>query len=194
MCNDNIALPVELLSFLAKNSDGEVTLTWKTATELNNDFFTLERSGDGKSFEKIATIKGSGTTKHVTSYEYVDARPLAGLSFYRLSQTDFDGTSEVFKPVSVDVAKAGNGSKEEATVHAFPNPLVGNTLNITFDDPQQGAIEIIDSKGNKILSQAVDGSSSDLQLELSDNTQPGLYYVNYKSGSKVETLKIIKQR
>lgn len=88
---DGSALPIELIYFNATPNQKTVDLTWATASELNNDFFTVERSIDGLTWEQILTVNGAGTTNQRTNYRDIDTRPAAGLSYYRLKQTDFDG-------------------------------------------------------------------------------------------------------
>lgn len=85
------ALPIELIYFNATPNQKTVDLTWATASELNNDFFTVERSIDGLTWEPVLTVNGAGTTNQRTNYRDIDTRPAAGLSYYRLKQTDFDG-------------------------------------------------------------------------------------------------------
>ena len=188
-CQDNIALPVKLLSFAAEAGVSGVDVTWKTAAEINNDFFTLERSPDGVSYETLVTITGHGTTKSVSSYSYMDTNPLPGDSYYRLSQTDYDGTTEVFKPVLVKGLQ-----KAENSMSIFPNPLRGTTLTVSFNEPEPGSIDILDSRGHIIMSETVDGLSSELQFSIGDQLQPGLYYVNFRNGGNVMTQKLIKQQ
>ncbi len=98
-------LPVELLSFEAKPyKDQEVVCNWTTATELNNDFFTVERSSDGRNFEKVGTVKGAGNSTQQHDYKFIDTKPYRGVSFYRLKQTDFNGKSETFEKVAVNLS------------------------------------------------------------------------------------------
>jgi hypothetical protein len=85
------ALPVELLHFHARRAGAKAELEWVTATELNNDFFTLERSSDGRRYEEIARIQGAGTVQQQRDYQFVDAAPVPGNNYYRLWQTDYDG-------------------------------------------------------------------------------------------------------
>ncbi|MEQ9404885.1 MAG: hypothetical protein RIM99_14935 [Cyclobacteriaceae bacterium] len=89
-------LPVELLYFNTKQDGASVVAQWSTATELNNDYFTLERSFDGKVFELVDRIKGAGNYTGRLDYSLQDVPGYFGLVYYRLTQTDFDGTSEVF--------------------------------------------------------------------------------------------------
>ncbi|MEM9982731.1 MAG: hypothetical protein AAF734_09550, partial [Bacteroidota bacterium] len=84
-------LPIELLSFDAKAvSSKEVHLTWQTLTELNNAYFTVERSLDAATWEAIGEVPGAGNSASLLSYLYVDQAPYQGISYYRLKQTDFD--------------------------------------------------------------------------------------------------------
>lgn len=83
-------LPIELVSFTGRVDDGTVVLKWTTAAEINNDFFTIEKSDDGINFESVGFVDGSGNSNSLISYEYVDENPFK-LTYYRLKQTDFDG-------------------------------------------------------------------------------------------------------
>jgi hypothetical protein len=84
-------LPVELLDFLAKCSNNKVNLNWSTASETNNNYFTIERSKDYYTFEKVLDYPGAGNSNHLISYGAVDESPFEGNSFYRLKQTDYNG-------------------------------------------------------------------------------------------------------
>lgn len=87
-------LPIELNNFQAKLKNHQVELTWETASETDNDFFTIERASDVEHFEMVGErIKGKGTTNQQSDYKFMDTHPLYGRSYYRLKQTDFDGTS-----------------------------------------------------------------------------------------------------
>jgi len=89
----NIFLPIELLSFnaaICENSK-EVCLDWVTGTELNNNYFTVERSSDAVNFTDVLSVKGAGNSNQTHYYAAVDHKPLNGMSYYRLKQTDFNG-------------------------------------------------------------------------------------------------------
>jgi len=88
----NNPLPIDLIDFKADAREKHVDLTWRTANEINNDYFTLERSQDGLSFEELAEIDGAGNSNIELSYSYQDKNPYYGVSYYRLKQTDFDGS------------------------------------------------------------------------------------------------------
>jgi len=84
-------LPIELLDFTAQYENGNVALRWCTATEINNDFFTVERSSDGMEFHPLLRVEGAGNSTHTLCYDDVDRQPFSGTSYYRLRQTDFNG-------------------------------------------------------------------------------------------------------
>ena len=85
-------LPIELSDFNLTYENPAVVATWQTASELNNDFFTLERAGTDLAFDEIGRKPGAGTSKIPRSYSMIDSNPYEGTSYYRLKQTDFDGT------------------------------------------------------------------------------------------------------
>ena len=118
-------LPIELLSFdVTKNNDHN-TLTWVTATEINNDYFTLERSVDGFNWVEIATINGSGTVSTPTHYEYKDYEfSRDTVNYYRLKQTDFNGVFEYFNIVYV----SNVNTKKKATLIKTTN-VMGQDVN-----------------------------------------------------------------
>lgn len=96
-----LPLPVELISMTGSQQDGINHIRWETATELNNDFFILERSQDGINWAELARIDGAGTTTSSVSYRYEDANPFEKVSYYRLAQTDVNGTVEQHESISI---------------------------------------------------------------------------------------------
>lgn len=186
-CNENITLPVELMAFEALNSDEGVLLRWKTASELNNDMFTIERSDNGIDYDYIASVKGNGTTKIISDYRYTDTNPLNGISYYRLLQTDYDGAVTIFKPVSVKI-----NSSTTSSFSVYPNPLTGSTLNINFSEPQEALIRVIDANGNEVLSERVDGSANQTQVALNENLPSGFYYIKYVTSTSTKSMKLVK--
>ena len=87
-------VPVELISFTGTVEEEGNLLKWVTATEINNDYFTLEHSIDGVTYNRIDQTEGAGTTSELQSYGHMHYDAPPGLSYYRLKQTDFDGTTK----------------------------------------------------------------------------------------------------
>ncbi len=125
----NITVPVELTSFTAStNNSGQVVLSWTTATETNNSGFQIERSDNSKiensdNWERIGFVEGNGTSTLTHKYSYVDKNVSVGKHFYRLKQTDFDGSYEYFKKVEVEVT----APKEFSLDQNYPNPFNPDT-------------------------------------------------------------------
>lgn len=112
----DIPLPIELLSFNAKaNENKTVNLEWSTATEINNDFFTIEKSIDGEKWDYVGEKKGAGNSNAQINYSMIDTEPYNGISYYRLKQTDFDGTYAYSDIRSVQFQSIGELS-------VYPNP------------------------------------------------------------------------
>ncbi len=116
------SLPVELSSFKGWNNGATNTLQWTTESELNNNRFELERSADGQTFERIATIAGAGTTSETKSYLHEDAAPLMGINYYRLRQIDHDGTTDLSNLIAIEV------TVEQGVQRFFPNPTTGQLV------------------------------------------------------------------
>ena len=149
----NSPLPIELLSFNATLKNSEVELKWSTASETNNDYFTIERARDIEHFEPIITHDGQGTSKELSHYKVMDPSPLYGRSYYRLKQTDFDGkfTYSELKTIDYD-------GPEFATLTAFPNPLTDPTLNIKIEGLDEAGdlpLQILNLQGQTVFEKVI---------------------------------------
>ena len=189
--NGNSPLPVELLDFTSKVNSNNIILDWSTASELNNDFFTLEKSENGKDFKKLGFVSGNGTTSEITNYQLIDNNPYIGLSYYRLSQTDFDGTTEYFPMISV----LFNGKGKNLTVG--PNPIVAENLVLKsngFEPNEKVIVNLINIQGSliqKISLQADSFGIVNQELMLEKKPQAGVYLLELESNSVKESIKIV---
>lgn len=172
-------LPVELLDFMAYAEGKHVQLEWHTAREVNNDYFTIERSKDGINFNDIGRMEGAGTYEGISNYKFLDTQPIAGLNYYRLRQVDFDGTSSYSELRLVDFEGG-----ESLTV--YPNPTSGILYFNTSEAPED--IRIIDAKGMVI--RKITGS--DAPLDLSD-LPAGVYTYRVQLRQNVFIGRIVKQ-
>lgn len=168
-------LPVSLVEFSAKLDNNQVTVSWSTATEENNDFYTIEKSADGIFYEAVGNVKGAGNSTSLLSYSWVDQMPSFGRSYYRLVQTDFDGTSETFAPVSVYRSTLTG-------VTLAPNPVQsGRELKI-FHDATYGEsvnVQIVSVTGAIVVNEILDSTAS---VEIPADVKTGLYIVKLQSG------------
>lgn len=128
--------PVELTAF-----DGEIVnetayLDWVTETELNNDYFTVERSVDGVSFEIVGHVDGKGTSLEQNRYRLEDREPYKGTTFYRLKQTDLDGSFQYLSTIELTYSR-----RNKAKMNAYPNPVSDRQLSITLEGIDAQSIE-----------------------------------------------------
>lgn len=128
-------LPIELIEFNAElNKFNEVELRWTTASEINNDYFTVERSADGIYFETIAIVDGAGNSTTNLNYRSLDKYPYYGVSYYRLKQTDFNGDYSYSQIEKIEIKEDGNWqlypnpANQSITLVAL-NELIGDELN-----------------------------------------------------------------
>jgi len=103
---DCAVLSVELLDFYAEKNNNKNTIFWNTSSETNNNYFTLERSRDGKYWEIVTKVDGAGTTNSLSKYKFVDDDYYSTTNYYRLKQTDFNGLVKTFNTISVNNEEA----------------------------------------------------------------------------------------
>jgi hypothetical protein len=188
-------LPVELVSFTAKlNSSKEVDLYWVTASEKDNDFFTIERSQDGKTFSDLAYIKTQGNLTTLQKYHHTDKNPLPGTSYYRLRQTDIDGTNEAFNIVSVNIDESKN---DKLNVRVWPNPYsVGFTAEFNSEKEIDATANIFDAKGVLVHQESlrIEEGINTYRFENSGNMVKGMFTFSIISKEGViANVKLIKE-
>lgn len=181
-------LPVELINFNAQLNKNQVDLNWTTETEINNDYFTVERSADNINFSVLDQVDGFGnsTTRH--KYSYVDAQPLKGISYYRLKQTDYDGKSE-YLPTAV----VNNVAKSELLV--YPNPAPASKINVSYgvDQLKYYEITVQDMLGKIIPANVLreENGTISLSIEESSITKGSLYFIRASDGKENLQQKIV---
>lgn len=169
-----IPLPIELVTFDAKLIDNQYTeLKWITASEINNDYFTIEKSQNGIFFEELETIKGAGNSNLVLNYLTFDRNPFNEITYYRLKQTNFDGVSSLSNIVSV------KKTIEQLELSIFPNPNKGSEFNLKgFSNFTGGNLSIFNQNGSLIENVQV---PEDLIIHPSKTLTPGIYFIHITS-------------
>ncbi len=169
-------LPIELLDFSGELIHDEVLLKWITASERNNDYFNIEHSIDGENWSSISYTKGAGNSTSKINYSSIDYHPHIGLNYYRLKQTDFDGSYSYSESVSILY-------QTDKTV-IFPNPsnqfihVVGDNINAT-------SIQIFNPLGKQM---PVYMALNEHQLTLDVSGYPsGVYILNLVRNDKKES-------
>lgn len=181
-------LPVEIISFDGEARANSIALDWISASEFNNEFYTLERSNSAGEFEFLTRIAGVGDSAEKIAYQFIDEKPMQGTNYYRLSQTDFDGTSVYIETVAVPYY-------DKMRVGVSPNPIAGSTLAAQIETDVKGdvVLEVYDLTGNKILetTKRVDKGNNNIQLTLED-LSVGIYYLRVTQHGLSETIRFVK--
>ncbi|MCC6540931.1 MAG: T9SS type A sorting domain-containing protein [Flavobacteriales bacterium] len=177
----NNPLPITLLNFDAQPEGTMVRLNWATATEQDNALFTVERSRDGIVFEEVLNVPGAMNSNTLITYSELDRAPYPGLSYYRLRQTDTDGTSTYSNMVAVlfggvserPLVIFGNGENWTA-IHSF---AAGSTY------------ELVDMTGRRVLGgrTAMEGRTDLYGVELSR----GAYVFRITDGERMESQRFV---
>lgn len=186
-------LPVTLLAFTAEPEGQQVKLNWVTKTEVNNDYFTVERSQQGLVFEPVVEIDGAGLSTQELRYTALDYNPFAGLSYYRLRQTDFDGKNTYTSLVSVRM-----GQDAGLLFNIYPNPDDGRDLSLTFSNITGGSIQvkIYSLTGQEmfgLLIPSTPGTEFTSVIDLPETLPAGAYFIKIDSDNQTKSQNFILQ-
>ena len=168
-----LMLPVDWISFEAnlQNADEEVLCQWQVDSQVNNEYFAIERSGDGLYWSEIGKVEGAGTTAESLSYNWVDFSPLKGQSYYRVRQYDFNGATSV--SISDEVYRRAK------VIHVYPNPSTG-VFNI--EGLGSHSIKVFDARGREVKI----AWESEVSIELV-GAEAGFYFFEFTSLSGAAT-------
>lgn len=184
--NSNGALPIVLFEYNLDVNSNNVTVNWSTLTEENNDYFVIQRSNDGINFIDLATISGAGTSYEMSEYSFIDNNPHYGVNYYRLTQTDYDGTSEIFKVVVAEF----HGENESIVIIQKKDSLTHLKIYNNLDEENTGWVtDVLGHKSKKF--QIKPGGNN---IELSNITsKSGIYIicVSNTAGKILKTQRIL---
>ena len=182
------ALPVDLVAFNSEViNNEEVALDWQTASELNNDYFIVEHSTDGKEYTPVDHVQGKGTTSERQTYKFVHDEPFFGENYYRLKQVDFDGQYEYSRIVHAII------KMEEAKINVYPNPAFvteGISIRWTGDfGKEEAQLSITNSIGRKMLERRIDVKNQrQVYIDLSKlSLEAGHYYLTISDKNSLIT-------
>jgi hypothetical protein len=184
-------LPVEFTSFTAQTERTGVMLKWQTAQEENNDYFQIEHSTDGRSFNTLGRIIGNGTANELSDYTYLDDKPASGDNYYRLKQVDYDGA---FAYSEIAVAQFRENA---VTVAISPNPFTQQVF-ISLPATEEDAITDtpttvrVSNVHRQIVHQEILTSIRSYPLDLS-KLAAGTYFLQVEqAGNSIATQRLIK--
>lgn len=167
----NLLLFADLTAFEANSLADNVLLSWTIATENNCDHYTIERSEDGVNWRNIGDVQGAGYSNSSIDYSYTDWSPVNGLSYYRLTEIDFNGNTSILKTISL------NYNAERPVI--YPNPVhIGETLSIAYSsDSPTKFVQIYSQDGKVIYEHQFEGEQL-ISIEVSDRLSSGIYIVD----------------
>lgn len=163
-----------------KCEGNKVNLSWSVAAEENNDYYTIEKSIDGRNYEKVKTIQGAGTTSNPLDYNVVLDKTSPELTYYRLSQTDFDGTHTVL------ITHAAQCSFEEIKVS--PNPF--DDFFAIYYNGEINQLSLTNTLGEKIK---IDKTVYNNRVVVNTNTlKNGVYFLTVKTANESKIHRLVK--
>lgn len=190
-----VELPVCLKDFFGLPESDGVKLNWSTMTEINNKQFEIERSTNGYDFATVAIVAGAGNSNTLRYYETKDFSPVAGTSYYRLKQSDFNGDFAYSDLISVNVEQKEYGCK----LKTIPNPCMGRCSFVMENcDEKNGAhisFCVFDALGNVVFTKTgmLEPGTSSFAFDSENNLSPGVYIVRGRTGNKELEDKFIYQ-
>ena len=175
-----MALPVELYFYNVKLENNNVRIDWSTASEVDNDYFVVERSTDAYHFEEIAVEEGAGNSDAIRYYAVTDRFPFEGISYYRLKQVDFDGKTTYF---DIKIVDNKNGYTDQYGLTVYPNPIMEHrkfSIGLDGFDGNTVQVKIQNMSGFLIYSSEVEISQERELIELETNIiqDSGMYVVS----------------
>jgi hypothetical protein len=189
LIESSVVLPIELVSFAAKCASSKVEITWETASEQNNDYFTIEKSLDGINFYTLNTVNASGNNSRGQKYHSEDNESFNGIVYYRLKQTDKNGASKTFHVISA----SGCGSAG-SSVAVYPNPSAGSfNVDVAGKAGDQVSVSVMDVVGRECVSRS-GFLSKDLEtiaVEPLIQLAPGVYTVIITLNEAVHQKKMV---
>jgi hypothetical protein len=184
-------LPIELLYISAEIQHDNILFSWATASETNNNIFTLEKSKDLTTFETLATIKGAGNSTSLKEYSVTEYFPSTGVEYYRLKQTDFNGTSTYS-----DVKSINYTSFHPENLIVYPNPGTNTDINYTIDANvgQEILVVVYDVTGREAFSKVVvtkENGTNVFALDPSGSLHAGVYMITATSRDSIISKKLV---
>jgi hypothetical protein len=181
--NTNFALPlpIQLTSFDAIAQQAEVKLKWSTSSELNNDFFTVQRSQDAEQWQDVIRINGAINSNERIDYETTDGLPFSGVSYYRLKQTDLDGQYSYSSVRRVEIT-------ELFQLKVYPNPSSGKFTIATGFELELEDLKLYNSIGQE-MPFALDKSNGSTTLDT--NIPKGIYILKAARGYWRQSVRVV---
>jgi hypothetical protein len=181
-CAGSAPLAVSLIAFNGQLTNNQVQLKWTTASEINNAYFSIQRSTNNKDFVEIGKQTGQGTSQSAKTYSFVDTKPAKGLNYYRLEQVDFNGNMTYSETITIEV-----DAKDDVVIY----PTVADQiLTIEFGQTieEKQTIDIFDVNGKLVQTQRLESGVLKTNIQVS-NLASGVYFIKLENSESLKFLK-----
>ncbi|MFZ4583383.1 MAG: Ig-like domain-containing protein, partial [Paludibacter sp.] len=182
-----VPIPVTLLNFNAtQQTNGSVALNWSTAMELNNDYFRIEKSADGRNYSMLTTVDARANTVGVTAYNTVDRTPGLGYQYYRLSQVDLD------QRITIHAVRVIRIKQRAAGITVYPNPISTAAsevkINLSASNATALTIVLLDNVGRVIQQQKCTPQSATITFPIDVQLVPGMYWLKVEGEAPIKLM------
>ncbi len=178
-----LPLPITFTAFDVLAENNKVNLNWQTSSEMNTDYFTVEKSANGDNFEPIGEVAASGNSSNANTYQFIDYEPVSGVNYYRIKTTDLDNSIIYSEIKSVDY------STKFENINIFPNPCV-NELNVNLPIDNPADVHIFNLSGQIIYTAT---NVSGLYTIRTDNLSAGVYIITIHNNNTSQNMKFVKR-
>lgn len=179
-----LSLPVTLLSFTAKPDGNRVQLAWTTTEEQHADRFIAERSPNLTEFTPVGEVPAKGTTTQRQDYGLTDPNPAPGINYYRLKQRDMNGTTTVFKPVSVIIRA------DEPAISAYPIPADANRIHLRLWNADTAIVRLLNVLGQSISGE-LERTPGEADFLPAQPLPTGLYFLEVITNGQRRVLRVL---
>lgn len=177
-------LPIKLAYFNGRVKNSSIELNWKTTSEENFDYFSIQKSINATDFKEIGKVNGLGSGSQSIDYSYEDEKPFIGINYYRLKAVDLDGTFEFFNVLGIDF------DLDRLPVSIYPNPAVNRRFIIeNYDQHQSLYIDLLNIQGHSIFKSKLGFGKN--EFAPTGDLNPGMYILRINYKGQIHTRKLI---
>lgn len=181
--------PIKLIAFHGESRNNGNLLLWTTASETENDFFKIQRSTNGNSWQTMGQVKGAGNSLEELNYQFLDSSVSTGGFYYRLQAVDYNGVHESSDAIFLDRENA-----EVFDFNVYPSPMQDYLILSIASEVESAEVQILDISGKKVFQSSISKTDSGNTLQINTSNLPsGIYVVHVSAGLQSVFEKVVKE-